>query len=73
MFSKQLLGVKKLSAKYDLVGIGNAIVDVITRTEDGFLDKYKLIKGGMALIDTSKAEELYSMLSNVSELSLIHI
>ena len=69
MFSKQLLGVKKLSAKYDLVGIGNAIVDVIARTEDSFLDKYKLIKGGMALIDATKAEELYSMLNNVSEVS----
>lgn len=69
MFSKQLLGVKKLAAKYDLVGIGNAIVDVLARTEDSFLDKYKLIKGGMALIDASKAEELYGMLKNVSEVS----
>ncbi len=58
-----------MSTKYDLVGIGNAIVDVLAQTEDRFLDKYKLKKGGMALIDASKAEELYNMLKNISEVS----
>ncbi|PPR64396.1 MAG: Inosine-guanosine kinase [Alphaproteobacteria bacterium MarineAlpha3_Bin7] len=58
-----------MSAKYDIVGIGNAIVDVLAQTEDSFIDKYQLTKGGMALIDASKAEELYSILNNVSEVS----
>ena len=58
-----------MSGKYDIVGIGNAIVDVLAQTEDSFLDKHKLTKGGMALIDASKAEELYSILNNVSEVS----
>ena len=53
-----------MSGKYDIVGIGNAIVDVLAQTEDSFIEKHKLTKGGMALIDASKAEEL---------LSLIHI
>ena len=58
-----------MSAKYDVVGIGNAIVDVLAQTEDSFIDKHKLTKGGMALIDASKAEEVYSILNNVSEVS----
>ena len=49
-----------MSTKYDLVGIGNAIVDVLAQTEDSFIDKNKLTKGGMALIDASRACLLYT-------------
>ena len=41
--------------KYDVLGIGNAIVDVIARAEDDFLVKQKMHKGGMALIDEPRA------------------
>jgi sugar/nucleoside kinase (ribokinase family) len=47
------------SAVLDVVGIGNAIVDVLVQTEDFFLNQHGLQKGGMALIDESQAEALY--------------
>ena len=47
------------SAVLDVVGIGNAIVDVLVQTEDSFLNQHGLQKGGMALIDESQAEALY--------------
>jgi sugar/nucleoside kinase (ribokinase family) len=48
------------AAQYDVVGIGNAIVDVIARTEDSFIAERKLAKGAMTLIDESQAETLYA-------------
>ena len=47
------------SSSLDVVGIGNAIVDVLVQTDDGFLQAHGLQKGGMALIDESQAEHLY--------------
>ncbi|MCK8782885.1 adenosine kinase [Roseomonas sp. NAR14] len=44
----------------DILGIGNAIVDVLARAEDGFLDGRGLDKGSMRLIDTDEAEALYA-------------
>ena len=44
----------------DVVGIGNAIVDVIADANDDLLDKLGLVKGTMALIDAKRAEELYA-------------
>ena len=46
--------------KFDVVGIGNAIVDVLVQTNDGFLADHGLQKGGMALIDEQQAEALYA-------------
>ncbi len=43
----------------DVVGIGNAIVDVLIKTEDFFLNENNLTKGTMCLIDQEKAENLY--------------
>ena len=39
------------SCELDVVGIGNAIVDVLVQTDDSFLEQQGLQKGGMALID----------------------
>ncbi|MEB3159815.1 MAG: adenosine kinase [Synechococcus sp.] len=47
------------NAVLDVVGIGNAIVDVLVQTEDRFLQEQGLQKGGMALIDEQQAERLY--------------
>ena len=47
------------NATLDVVGIGNAIVDVLVQTDDGFLNNHSLQKGGMALIDEQQAESLY--------------
>ena len=44
----------------DVVGIGNAIVDVLVQTDDAFLTQHSLQKGGMALIDEQQAEVLYT-------------
>ncbi len=42
----------------DLVGIGNAIVDIIVNVEDDFLDHHKLEKGSMNLIELNQSDEL---------------
>lgn len=47
------------NAKYDVLGIGNAIVDVLVSAEDSFLVERGLNKGGMQLLDAEGAEELY--------------
>ena len=44
--------------QYDVLGIGNAIVDVIARAEDDFLVKHAMQKGGMALIDEDRAQAM---------------
>src|ERR1700674_1183824 len=48
-------------AKFDVLGIGNAIVDVIAKTEDDFLVREKLITGSIRLIETEGAERLYGL------------
>ncbi len=45
---------------YDLLGIGNAIVDVVVPTPDAFLAEHGMQKGGMALISADQAEALYA-------------
>jgi sugar/nucleoside kinase (ribokinase family) len=44
---------------YDVVGVGNAIVDVIANVHDDFLVEHELTKGSMTLIDTDRAKALY--------------
>jgi sugar/nucleoside kinase (ribokinase family) len=48
-----------VSAKYDVLGIGNAIFDVLVQTDDGFLKAHDMTKGGMALIDEDRAVSIY--------------
>jgi sugar/nucleoside kinase (ribokinase family) len=48
------------TASLDVVGIGNAIVDVIAQADDGFLSREGLTKGAMQLIDARRAEALYA-------------
>jgi sugar/nucleoside kinase (ribokinase family) len=43
----------------DVVGIGNAIVDVLSQADESFMQQEKLAKGTMALIDEGRAHELY--------------
>jgi hypothetical protein len=45
--------------RYDVLGLGNAIVDVIARTDDDFLATHHLNKGSMTLIEESRAEALF--------------
>jgi sugar/nucleoside kinase (ribokinase family) len=53
----------------DVVGIGNAIVDVIARAEEAFLVRAGLVKGTTALIDADRAETLYRMMGPAIESS----
>lgn len=57
------------SKRYDVVAIGNAIVDVIARTEDAFISARGLAKGSMQLIDTAEAEALYNAMGPGVEVS----
>ena len=57
------------SAAYDVLGIGNAIVDVLATTDDEFLTLNKLAKGAMSLIDASRAQALYAAMRNGVEVS----
>ena len=45
-------------ARYDLLGLGNAIVDIIAQVPDAFLTRYRMAKGSMTLIDEAPAELL---------------
>ncbi|MGN6463740.1 MAG: adenosine kinase [Pseudolabrys sp.] len=55
--------------QYDVLGIGNAIVDVIARAEDDFLVKHAMQKGGMALIDEERAQAIYSAMGPATQIS----
>ncbi len=57
------------SAAFDVLGIGNAIVDVISHADDAFLATHKLAKGGMMLIDEQQAEALYAAMGPGVEIS----
>ena len=51
------------TARFDVLGIGNAIVDVLAPADDAFIDREGLIKGSMALIDAAQAEALYGRMN----------
>ena len=55
--------------RYDVLGIGNAIVDVLARCEDQFLADNNLPKGHMRLIDTAEADALYEVMGPAIEVS----
>ena len=58
-----------MTTRYDVLGIGNAIVDVIARTEDDFLVAQGMRKGGMALIDEARAAAIYAAMGPGTESS----
>lgn len=47
------------TARHDVLCIGNAIVDIIGQSDDAFLVRESIQKGGMTLIDEARAEHLY--------------
>jgi sugar/nucleoside kinase (ribokinase family) len=56
-------------AKYDVLGIGNAIFDVLVRTDEKFLADHGMTKGGMALIDEARAASIYRDMGPATEMS----
>jgi len=55
--------------EFDVLCIGNAIVDIITRCDDAFLAENAIIKGAMNLIGAERAELLYSRMGPAIEAS----
>ena len=57
------------SPRFDVLGIGNAIVDVLARADDDFLLAHGMRKGGMALIDEARAQAIYDAMGPAVEIS----
>jgi sugar/nucleoside kinase (ribokinase family) len=58
-----------MTAATDVVGIGNAIVDVIAHAKEAFLAEQGFAKGAMTLIDADRAETLYAAMGPAVESS----
>src|SRR6516165_7201611 len=56
-------------AKYDVLGIGNAIFDVLVKTDEAFLASHGMTKGSMALIDEQRAAAIYRDMGPATEMS----
>ena len=56
-------------AGIDVLTIGNAIVDVIAKVDEAFVQRNGLVKGSMNLIDEARAEELYASMGPAIEIS----
>lgn len=58
-----------MTKKYQVVGIGNAMVDILAHVDDAFLTEHGVEKGIMQLIDTDRATELYGVMGPAMEIS----
>lgn len=58
-----------MSKTYQIVGIGNAVVDVLTTCDDSFLDHMGIEKGIMQLIERDRAETLYAAMKERTQQS----
>src|SRR3569833_569906 len=56
-------------ARYDVIAIGNAIVDVIAPCGDELIEELQLNRAGMTLVDTARAQELYEAMGPARETS----
>jgi sugar/nucleoside kinase (ribokinase family) len=55
--------------RYDVIAIGNAIVDVMAPCGDELIEELQLNRGGMTLVDTARARELYDAMGPAREIS----
>lgn len=53
----------------DVIGVGNAIVDVLAKADEAFLSRHAIPKGGMILIDEAQAETIYGVMAPGVEIS----
>ena len=58
-----------MNKTYDVVAIGNAIVDVLAFCDDAFIEAQAMRKGTMQLIDAPRAEQLYNAMGQATEVS----
>lgn len=56
-------------ADFDVLGIGNALVDVLSSEDEEFITRLDLVKNSMTLIDTDRAEEIYAAMGDKTEMS----
>src|SRR6476469_2700329 len=56
-------------AKFDVLGIGNAIFDDLVQTDEKFLVDHGMTKGGMSLIDEARAASIYRDMGPAVEMS----
>jgi sugar/nucleoside kinase (ribokinase family) len=56
-------------ARFDVVGIGNALVDVLSHEDDDFVERLGLERGAMTLIETEEAQHLYGSMGPGIEVS----
>lgn len=57
------------SKKYDVTAVGNAIVDILTHSDQAFLTTHGLNKGTMTLIDTDKCQSIYNAMGQTIQQS----
>jgi len=55
--------------QFDVVAIGNAIVDVMAPCDEATIERLGMARGGMMLIDTDRAHELYEAMGPAREIS----
>ncbi|MEO0030881.1 MAG: hypothetical protein RIS94_639 [Pseudomonadota bacterium] len=58
-----------MTAPHDVLGVGNAIVDILAQTDDAFLAEQGMAKGGMALVDEERAHAIYAAMGSAVEAS----
>ena len=56
-------------ARYDVLGIGSAIVDILSRTDDDFLAAHEMVKGTMALTTAEQSRKIYARMGRAVEVS----
>jgi sugar/nucleoside kinase (ribokinase family) len=57
------------NTRFDVLGIGNAIVDIIGRAREDFLLRHGMQKGAMVLVDEARAESIYAAMGPAIEIS----
>ena len=67
--SHHVLQTPEIDVEFDVVGIGNALVDVIAHADETFIAQQELVKGSMTLIETDRAVSLYRALGSAVEMS----
>jgi sugar/nucleoside kinase (ribokinase family) len=62
-------GIFMTDARYDVIGIGNAIVDIIGRCDEAFLAEVGVVKGSMRLVEAEEIKKIYSVMGPAVEIS----
>lgn len=55
--------------QYDVLGIGNALVDILARTDERFLGELQIAKGAMQLVDEARADVIYAAMGPTTTVS----